>query len=205
MSETDAFIFMCFAVVINFFTVYMTFDFMRWLLGPFDRSQSVQIALAAAYEIVLTAASYFIYPFVKIAAMPVFSVLLGAALYQNRKKVKLYYIFAFSCFLGLFDFLLCIVMPILLSMFITFIPFNPWQNGLGILLNQVIIFLLYRIFVTRFHKEKILVNGSIKIFGFIILPVFSVMNIVLMYFLSAYLLPPLITFFLICDIFMVPF
>lgn len=205
MSETDAFIFMCFAVVINFFTVYMTFDFMRWLLGPFDRSQSVQIALAAAYEIVLTAASYFIYPFVKIAAMPVFNVLLGAALYQNRKKVKLYYIFAFSCFLGLFDFLLCIVMPILLSMFITFIPFNPWQNGLGILLNQVIIFLLYRMFVTRFHKEKILVNGSIKIFGFIILPVFSVMNIVLMYFLAAYLLPPLITFFLICDIFMVPF
>lgn len=205
MSETDAFIFMCFAVVINFFTVYMTFDFMRWLLGPFDRSRGVQIALVAAYEIVLTVASYFIYPFVKIAAMPVFSVLLGAALYQNRKKVKLYYIFAFSCFLGLFDFLLCIVMPILLSMFITFIPFNPWQNGLGILLNQVIIFLLYRIFVTRFHKEKILVNGSIKIFGFIILPVFSVMNIVLMYFLATYLLPPLIIFFLICDILMVPF
>ena len=86
MSETDAFIFMCFAVVINFFTVYMTFDFMRWLLGPFDRSRGVQIALVAAYEIILTAASYFIYPFVMIAAMPVFSVLLGAALYQNRKK-----------------------------------------------------------------------------------------------------------------------
>lgn len=205
MSETDAFIFMCFAVVINFFTVYMTFDFMRWLLGPFDRSRGVQIALVAAYEIILTAASYFIYPFVKIAAMPVFSVFLGAALYQNRKIVKLYYIFAFSCFLGLFDFLLCIVMPFLLGMFITFIPFNPWQNGLGILLNQVIIFLLYRIFVTRFRKEKILLNGSIKIFGFIILPVFSVMNIVLMYFLATYLLPPLITFFLICDILMVPF
>ena len=205
MSETDAFIFMCFAVIFNFFTVYMTFDFMRWLLGPFDRSRGVQIVLVVAYEIVLTTASYFIYPFVKIAAMPVFSVLFGMVLYQKRKKVKLFYIFAFSCFLGLFDFLLTIVMPILLGMFITFIPFNPWQNGLGILLNQVIIFLLYRIFVTRFHKEKILVDGSIKIFGFIILPVFSVMNIVLMYFLATYLLPPLITFFLICDIFMVPF
>ena len=86
MSETDAFIFMCFAVVINFFKGFINIDFMRLGRGPVDRYRGVQIALVAAYEIILTAASYFIYPFVKIAAMPVFSVLLGAALYQNRKK-----------------------------------------------------------------------------------------------------------------------
>ncbi len=198
-------IYIGFAIIFNLFTVYITFDFMKQLFGVFKLSRMGSMLVGVLYEIILVVASCYVFPFVKIFAMLIFSAPLFIVLYGEHKKVKLFYIFAFSCFLGLFEFLLDAFVPMLISYFIAIIPFNPWQNGLGIIFNQVIIFSCYRIVIWRFHKEKIILNGSVRVFSFIILPVFSVFNIVLMIFISTYLLPPFIKFCVFCDILLIPF
>ena len=198
-------IYIGFAIIFNLFTVYMTFDFMKQLFGTFKLNRITVMLVGILYEIILVATSCYIFPFVKILAILIFSVPLLIIMYGEHEKIKLFYIFAFSCFLGLFEFLLDVFVPILISYFITIIPFNPWQNGLGIIFNQVIIFSCYRICIRRFHKEKIMLNGSVRVFSFIILPVFSVFNIVLAIFISTYLLPPFIQFCVFCDILLIPF
>lgn len=204
MRGTSLLIYIVFAVLFNTFTVYMTFDFMHKCFGSFDRSRGTVAALVILDEIVFVIASIISYPAVKVMAAFVLNVFLCFVLYRKHSKVKFYYVLIFTFMVGMFEYLFIIFLSMLVhDTGLNFL--GPWRIGLYILFVQTIIFTLYRFFMKRFNKEEILLDNGTRIFNFLLLPVFSVLNIGLMIWVSAYILQSELFFLIVCDVIFIIF
>ena len=204
MRGTSLLVYVGFTVLFNTFTVYMSFDFMHKCFGSFDRGRGTVAALIMLDETIFVIASIISYPTIKIIAAFIFNVFLCFALYRKHSKAKFYYVLIFTFTVGMIEYLSILLLSMLLhDNRLNFL--GPWRIGLYILLVQTVIFTLYRFFMKRFKKEEILLDNGTRIFNFFLLPVFSVLNIGLMFWISAYILQSELFFLIVCDVIFIIF
>ncbi|MEG0379412.1 MAG: hypothetical protein RR614_13125, partial [Eubacterium sp.] len=194
-----------FAFAYNLFTVYITFDFMQRFIGPFDRGKKWAIVLFILYGLLLIAGSVFIYPLCKAIPMILYNVILVFCLYRKPKKMQIYYVFLFSIVMAVLE--LGITYGSLYFADLTGLinASQYWQVWLLFLLNLFLIFILYEIFVGCSKKKSFNTGKEVRILNFVLIPIFTILNIVLMIFISAYMIEGWMYVLILMDIALILF
>lgn len=189
-----------FTVIFNLFSVFMSYDFMRRFIGLFERKKMLTAILFFLEELTLVFVSCMSYPTYKAIALVVCNSLLALFLYRKPSKMVFYYVLLFSVVIALLECLLYYVLVYTITFLNLIMPGNPWQNGLLILLNSAILFVIYQLFVSRVEKDIVDVTKGVRIFNFVLIPIFSILNIYLMLYVSSYAIENKMYLLIICDV-----
>ena len=200
MSGTSLLIYGGFTVIFNLFSVFMTYDFMRRFIGTFERKRILAAILFFLEEFILVIVSCMSYPTYKAIALVICNSLLAIFLYRKRSKMVFYYVLLFSVVIALLECLLYYVLFYTITFLNLIMRGNPWQNGLLILLNLTVLFVAYQLFVRHVKKDIVDVTKGVRIFYFVLIPIFSILNIYLMLFVSAYAFEDIMYLLIICDV-----
>lgn len=189
-----------FAFLYNLFTVYITFDFMQRFIGSFGRNKKLVVVIFVFYELLLIVGSVYIYPLCKVIPMILYNIVLTFCLYHKPKKMQLYYVFFFSIVIGVME-LGITYGSIYLADILGFINMNSlWQIWLLFLLNLFLIFIAYQVFITCAKKDSFNTKKEVNVLNFVLIPIFTILNIVLMIFVSAYMLEVWMYLLILSDI-----
>lgn len=200
MRGTNLLIYGGFTVIFNLFSVFMSYDFMRRFIGLFERKKMLTAILFFLEELTLVFVSCMSYPTYKVIALVVCNSLLALFLYRKPSKMVFYYVLLFSVVIALLECLLYYVLVYTITFLNLIMPGNPWQNGLLILLNSAILFVIYQLFVSRVEKDIVDVTKGVRIFNFVLIPIFSILNIYLMLYVSFYAIENKMYLLIICDV-----
>lgn len=200
MRGTSLLIYGGFTVIFNLFSVFMSYDFMRRFIGLFERKKMLTAILFFLEELTLVFVSCMSYPTYKAIALVVCNSLLALFLYRKPSKMVFYYVLLFSVVIALLECLLYYVLVYTITFLNLIMPGNPWQNGLLILLNSAIFFVIYQLFVSRVEKDIVDVTKGVRIFNFVLIPIFSILNIYLMLYVSSYAIENKMYLLIICDV-----
>lgn len=200
MRGTSLLIYGGFTVIFNLFSVFMSYDFMRRFIGLFERKKMLTAILFFLEELTLVFVSCMSYPTYKAIALVVYNSLLALFLYRKPSKMVFYYVLLFSVVIALLECLLYYVLVYTITFLNLIMPGNPWQNGLLILLNSAIFFVIYQLFVSRVEKDIVDVTKGVRIFNFVLIPIFSILNIYLMLYVSSYAIENKMYLLIICDV-----
>lgn len=200
MRGTSLLIYGGFTVIFNLFSVFMSYDFMRRFIGLFERKKMLTAILFFLEELTLVFVSCMSYPTYKAIALVVCNSLLALFLYRKPSKMVFYYVLLFSVVIALLECLLYYVLVYTITFLNLIMPGNPWQNGLLILLNSAILFVIYQLFVSRVEKDIVDVTKGVRIFNFVLIPIFSILNIYLMLYVSSYAIENKMYLLIICDV-----
>lgn len=200
MRGTSLLIYGGFTVIFNLFSVFMSYDFMRRFIGLFERKKMLTAILFFLEELTLVFVSCMSYPTYKAIALVVCNSLLALFLYRKLSKMVFYYVLLFSVVIALLECLLYYVLVYTITFLNLIMPGNPWQNGLLILLNSAILFVIYQLFVSRVEKDIVDVTKGVRIFNFVLIPIFSILNIYLMLYVSSYAIENKMYLLIICDV-----
>lgn len=200
MRGTSLLIYGGFTVIFNLFSVFMSYDFMRRFIGLFERKKMLTAILLFLEELTLVFVSCMSYPTYKAIALVVCNSLLALFLYRKPSKMVFYYVLLFSVVIALLECLLYYVLVYTITFLNLIMPGNPWQNGLLILLNSAILFVIYQLFVSRVEKDIVDVTKGVRIFNFVLIPIFSILNIYLMLYVSFYAIENKMYLLIICDV-----
>ncbi|CAK7049038.1 MAG: hypothetical protein EUB_03113 [Eubacterium sp.] len=200
MSGTSLLIYGGFTVIFNLFSVFMTYDFMRRFIGTFERKRILAAIFFFLEEFILVIVSCMSYPTYKAIALVICNSLLAIFLYRKRSKMVFYYVLLFSVVIALLECLLYYVLFYTITFLNLIMRGNPWQNGLLILLNLTVLFVAYQLFVRHVKKDIVDVTKGVRIFYFVLIPIFSILNIYLMLFVSAYAFEDIMYLLIICDV-----
>lgn len=180
-------------------TTFVSFDFMRKLKRNVYRDKWVYGVMAAIHVFLVTSVSIFNYPFQKTVMMCILNVLMGHFLFNKEKMYMIFY-GLFSICIGICEF---IVVPIFNVVFMwsdTFYYKNIWYSGLMLVTAQVIVLSTYRLFLEFFRKREIKRLNKVQVFNFIFLPLFSLLNIMIMLTLTQYVMYPILTVLIVINI-----
>lgn len=200
MRGTSLLIYGGFTVIFNLFSVFMSYDFMLRFIGLFERKKMLTAILFFLEELTLVFVSCMSYPTYKAIALVVCNSLLALFLYRKPSKMVFYYVLLFSVVIALLECLLYYVLVYTITFLNLIMPGNPWQNGLLILLNSAILFVIYQLFVSRVEKDIVDVTKGVRIFNFVLIPIFSILNIYLMLYVSSYAIENKMYLLIICDV-----
>lgn len=200
MRGTSLLIYGGFTVIFNLFSVFMSYDFMRRFIGLFERKKMLTAILFFLEELTLVFVCCMSYPTYKAIALVVCNSLLALFLYRKPSKMVFYYVLLFSVVIALLECLLYYVLVYTITFLNLIMPGNPWQNGLLILLNSAIFFVIYQLFVSRVEKDIVDVTKGVRIFNFVLIPIFSILNIYLMLYVSSYAIENKMYLLIICDV-----
>lgn len=200
MRGTSLLIYGGFTVIFNLFSVFMSYDFMRRFIGLFERKKMLTAILFFLEELTLVFVSCMSYPTYKAIALVVCNSLLALFLYRKPSKMVFYYVLLFSVVIALLECLLYYVLVYTITFLNLIMPGNPWQNGLLILLNSAILFVIYQLFVSHVEKDIVDVTKGVRIFNFVLIPIFSILNIYLMLYVSSYAIENKMYLLIICDV-----
>lgn len=200
MRGTSLLIYGGFTVIFNLFSVFMSYDFMLRFIGLFERKKMLTAILFFLEELTLVFVSCMSYPTYKAIALVVCNSLLALFLYRKPSKMVFYYVLLFSVVIALLECLLYYVLVYTITFLNLIMPGNPWQNGLLILLNSAILFVIYQLFVSRVEKDIVDVTKGVRIFNFVLIPIFSILNIYLMLYVSSYAIENKMYWLIICDV-----
>lgn len=183
----------------NSITSYLLFQLIGWK----QKGWNLFLALIAN-AFLLTLSCFFYYPYGKALAVVV-DMLILSALIKDMGKRSLSSLLAFSIVLGICEF---ITYPIQLyvTLYINRVPMmNVWSMSISILFPQFLILYVYWLYRRLSIKTKEKTSLFSSVLQIIILPIFTVINNIVMIMMSAYYMDPMMLMFILMDMVFVVF
>lgn len=151
----------------------------------------------------LLALSYFFYyPYSKIITVVIDVLLLNAIL--NHKKPQ-FPLIAVSLLLGVCE-LIVYPIQVFITLYINRVPnLNVWSLSISLLFPQFLILYVHWLYQKIATKSKEKHNLFVSLLQVIILPIFTIINNIVMIMMSSYYMDPLMLFFILMDMIFVVF
>lgn len=183
----------------NGITSYLLFQLIGWK----QKGWNLFLALIAN-ALLLTISCFFYYPYGKAFAV-VLDMLILSALIKDSDKRNLSSLLAFSIVLGICEF---ITYPIQLyvTLYINRVPvMNIWSMSISMLFPQFLILYVYWLYRRLSLKTREKTSLFTSVLQIIILPIFTVINNIVMIMMSAYYMDPMMLMFILMDMIFVVF
>lgn len=177
-----------------FVTSYVMLDKITW-----KSKFPVYILVWVLNAFILGNVGLYYYPYLKIIAVILDGLVLGIFIGHYRSKALIEYIF-FSTLIGLCEFISYPVLRYLQAIFTNFQGMNIQISICLLVSSQILVLYVYRLYkhIVRCDRERTPV--FVSIFQILILPVFTVINLVFMQMIAVYYLFPWILGLMFFDI-----
>lgn len=175
-------------------TSYVLLDKIKW-----KTKIPIYIFVWIINAFVIGCAGLYYYPFIKILVVILNGLILGFMIGHYRKKELLEYVF-FSILISLCDFISYPILRYLQSILTNFQSMNMQIHICLLVSSQILVLYVYRLYKHVIRSDRERTPMFVSIFQILILPVFTVINLVFMQMIAVYYLFPWILGLMFVDI-----